>query len=190
MELAEKGIRVASDTAVDRLVAEDASGEREHIELTAQEHDLLRRLVAGQIEKEAAHDLHLGVKTAERLIANIKHRLDAPPCTPSVLVPSHSVSWRSPHVPATRMREIGHEIEGFPRQIEGKPYRHGLLLLHTLIRMQMDSINTLRSERSTSEIPTLAQMTKYLQNISQTMLQAQVSSYDRFGGLHQVILTT
>jgi len=78
MEMAEEGIRFASDAAVDSLVAEEATGEREHIELTARECDLLRRLVAGQTEKEVAPDLNLGVKTVERLIANIKHRLDAP----------------------------------------------------------------------------------------------------------------
>ncbi len=80
-------------------------------------------------------DLNLGVKTVERLIAGIKHRLDAPTlCAVGaravalglVVVPPH-------HVSATRMREIRHEVEGFPRQIEGKPYRHGLNSLHTLM---------------------------------------------------------
>lgn len=78
MEMAEEGIRFGSGAAVDSLVAEEASGEREHIELTARERDLLRRLVAGQTEKEIARDLNLTVKTTERLIASIKHRLDAP----------------------------------------------------------------------------------------------------------------
>ncbi|MDQ2740841.1 MAG: LuxR C-terminal-related transcriptional regulator, partial [Chloroflexota bacterium] len=78
MELAEEGIRFASGAAVDSLVAEEASGEREHIDLTAQERDLLRRLVVGQTEKEIAPAMNLGVKTVERLIAGIKHRLDAP----------------------------------------------------------------------------------------------------------------
>lgn len=78
MEMAEEGIRFASDAAVDSLVAEEATGEREHIDLSAQELDLLRRLVAGRTEKEVAPDMNLGVKTVERLIANIKHRLDAP----------------------------------------------------------------------------------------------------------------
>ncbi len=78
MELAEEGIRFASSPAVDCLVAEEASGEREHIELTAQERDLLRRPVVGQTEKEIAPDMNLSVKPVERLIVSIKYRLHAP----------------------------------------------------------------------------------------------------------------
>ncbi len=76
--MAEEGIRFGSAAALDSLLAVVASGEREHIELTAQERDLLRRPVVGQTEKEIAPDMNLSVKPVERLIVSIKHRLHAP----------------------------------------------------------------------------------------------------------------
>ncbi len=81
--------------------------------------------------------MNLSVKTAERLIVGIKHRLDASTlCIVGARAVALGLVVAPPdHVSEMRMREIRHEIEGFPRQIEGKPYRHGLLSLHTLMVM-------------------------------------------------------
>jgi len=81
VELARRGMRVASDAAVERRDTPGPETERRRrsrgsaIVLTDEERDVLHGKVAGLVEREIAAELHLSVPTVERILRGLRDKL-------------------------------------------------------------------------------------------------------------------